>query len=185
MRNAIVVFFLALLLVVSITGLVLFFSEGGFGAGKGYGSQTPRSFWLLVFAAPLAVALVVVGYRLAFPEIKTESKTEKPEQVLSEVAEDAEHVERVQSLDAVMHVLSEDERKVVEVVASAGGEAILQKDIRWKTGLSRVKVHRVLARLAQRGIVRVEKYYNTNKIALADWLTETGHEDAQAGQTRE
>jgi uncharacterized membrane protein len=178
LRNAFVALFLALLLVVSVTGLVLFFSEGGFGAGRGYSSQNQHSFWLLIFAAPLAVALVVVGYRIAFPEIKTEIKPEKPEQVECEVAEDAEPVERVQSLDAVMHVLSEDERKVVETVASAGGEAMLQKDIRWKTGLSRVKTHRVLARLAQRGIVKVEKYYNTNKIALADWLTKTKKEEA-------
>jgi uncharacterized membrane protein len=181
MRNGLLVFFLAVLLVVSVTGLVLFYSEGGFGAGRGYGSQAPRSFWLLVFVAPLAIALVVVGYRIAFPEIKTE----KPEQVEGEVAEDAERVERARSLDAIMHVLNEDERKVVEVVASAGGETMLQKDIRWKTGLSRVKVHRVLARLAQRGIVRVEKYYNTNKIALADWLIEAGNDGAQAKQTGE
>ena len=72
-----------------------------------------------------------------------------------------------------MHVLSEDERKVVEAVAAAGGDAVLQKDIRWTTGLSRVKVHRVVARLSQRGIVQVEKYYNTNKISLAEWLTKT------------
>jgi len=174
MRNALLVFFLAALLVVSVTGLVLFYFEGGFGAGRGHGSQEARSFWLWVFVVPLAVALVVVGYRIAFPEIKTE----KTEQVEGKVAEGAEPVERVQSLNAVMHVLSEDERKVVEAVASAGGEAMLQKDIRWKTGLSRVKVHRVLARLSQRGIVKVEKYYNTNKIALADWLTKTTKENA-------
>jgi uncharacterized membrane protein len=157
---------------VSVAGLALFYSEGGFGAGRGHGSQTPRSFWLLVFVAPLAVALVIIGYRIAYPEIKTK----QPEQA-------AESVERAQSLDAIMHVLSEDERKVVEVVASAEDDAVLQKDIRWKTGLSRVKVHRVLARLAQRGIVRVEKYYSTNKIALADWLTKTANEDAQLDQT--
>lgn len=43
----------------------------------------------------------------------------------------------------------------------------MQKDIRWKSGL-RVKTQRILYRLAERGIVSVEKHYNTNKIALAD-----------------
>jgi len=174
MRNALLVLFLAVLLVVSLVGLALFFSEGGFGVGKGHGSQMPYSFWFWVFVVPLVVAVVVVGYRVAFPEIKTE----KPQQVAEEVTEGEELVERKQSLDAVLHVLSEDERKVVETVASGGGEAMLQKDIRWKTGLSRVKVHRVIARLAQRGLVKVEKYYNTNKVVLADWLTETAKEDA-------
>jgi len=181
-RNAVWLLFLVLLVAVSVTGLVLFFSEGSSGAGRGFSSQSQRSLWLLVFAVPLAVALVLVGYRIVFPVIKTERKSEEPEQSEGETAESVEPAaQQVQSLDAVLHVLSEDERKVVEAVASAGGEAMLQKDIRWKTGLSRVKVHRVIARLAQRGIVKVEKYYNTNKVVLADWLTGTAKETAEAG----
>ncbi len=69
-----------------------------------------------------------------------------------------------------MRVLNDDERKVIETLVAEGG-TMLQKDIRWKTGLSRVKTHRILFRLAKRGIVSAEKYYNTNKIVLADWLT--------------
>ncbi len=47
---------------------------------------------------------------------------------------------------------------------------MLQKDISWKIGFSRVKTHRVLARLIRRGVVYTEKYYNTNKIILSDSL---------------
>jgi len=69
-----------------------------------------------------------------------------------------------------LRVLNEDERKVIEALVAEDG-TMLQKDIRWKTGLSRVKTHRILFRLAKRGIVSAEKYYNTNRITLADWLT--------------
>lgn len=48
---------------------------------------------------------------------------------------------------------------------------MFQKGIRWKTGLSWVKTHLILLMLAKRGIVSAEKYYNTNRITLADWLT--------------
>lgn len=72
-------------------------------------------------------------------------------------------------LDAVLRVLNEDEKKIIETLVAEGG-TMLQKDIRWKTGLSRVKTHRILFRLAGRGIVLAEKYYNTNKIVLASWL---------------
>ena len=72
-------------------------------------------------------------------------------------------------LDAVLRVLNEDEKKIIETLVAEGG-TMLQKDIRWKTGLSRVKTHRILFRLAKRGIVSTEKYYNTNKIVLASWL---------------
>jgi uncharacterized membrane protein len=52
----------------------------------------------------------------------------------------------------------------------AAGGTMLQKEISWKTGHSRVKTHRVLIRLIKRGVVSAEKYYNTNKISLSGFL---------------
>ncbi len=49
---------------------------------------------------------------------------------------------------------------------------MLQKDISYDLGLSRVKTHRILVKLLRRGVVAAEKYYNTNMIELADWLME-------------
>ena len=43
---------------------------------------------------------------------------------------------------------------------------MLQKEIAWKTGYSKVKIHRIVYRLAKRGVVEVEKYFNTNKVRL-------------------
>jgi DNA-binding IclR family transcriptional regulator len=36
--------------------------------------------------------------------------------------------------------------------------------------LNRVKTHRVLVGLIERGVVRAEKHFNTNMITLSDWL---------------
>ncbi len=72
-------------------------------------------------------------------------------------------------VDAAIQVLAEDEKKVVEALLAANG-TMLQKEISWKTGYSRVKTHRILVRLIRRGVVSAEKYYNTNRITLADWL---------------
>jgi uncharacterized membrane protein len=47
---------------------------------------------------------------------------------------------------------------------------MLQKDISYELGFSRVKTHRTLVRLIERGVVTAEKEYNTNRIELADWL---------------
>lgn len=49
--------------------------------------------------------------------------------------------------------------------------AVYYKDIRGKTGLTRVKIHRALARLAERDLIRIEKHYNTNNVTLLDWVT--------------
>ncbi len=164
MRSRTVFFILVVTLVVSLIGLFFFGFEGGFGGrGRGMGAEIPRSFWLFLFVVPLGVAVAVVGYVLVFPELSEERPTEKPSSVPA--------VEKGESaLGAVLRVLNEDERKVIETLVAEGG-TMLQKDIRWKTGLSRVKTHRILFRLAKRGIVSAEKYYNTNKITLADWLT--------------
>jgi len=47
---------------------------------------------------------------------------------------------------------------------------MLQKDISYNLEISRVKTHRTLVKLINRGIVTAEKQYNTNNITLADWL---------------
>ena len=163
MRSRTLVFILVVALVVSILGLFFFGFEGGFGRGRGMGAEVPRSFWLVLFVVPLVVVVAVLGYALLFPELSEEKPEVKPSSVPA--------VEKGESaLDAVLRVLNDDEKKVIEILVAEGG-TMLQKDIRWKTGLSRVKTHRILFRLAKRGIVSAEKYYNTNKIVLADWLT--------------
>jgi uncharacterized membrane protein len=164
MRSRTLFFILVVAVAVSFLGLLFFGFEGGFGGrGHGMGAEVPQSFWLVLFVVPLVVVVAVLGYAMVFPELPDE----KPKQKLSSVPA----VEKGESaLGAVLRVLNEDERKVIETLV-AGGGMMLQKDIRWKTGLSRVKTHRILHRLAKRGIVSAEKYYNTNKITLADWLT--------------
>jgi hypothetical protein len=75
-------------------------------------------------------------------------------------------------IDVALRLLESDERNVVETLVKEGG-SMLQKEISWKTGYSRVKTHRILVRLIRRGVVTSDKYYNTNKISLSNWLLET------------
>jgi uncharacterized membrane protein len=164
MRSRTLFFILVVAVVVSFLGLLFFVFEGGFsGRSHRMGVEVPQSFWFVLFVVPLVVVVVVLGYALVFPELTDEKTKKKPSSMPT--------VEKGESaLGAVLRVLNEDEKKVIETLVAGGGK-MLQKDIRWKTGLSRVKTHRILHRLAKRGIVSAEKYYNTNKITLADWLT--------------
>jgi uncharacterized membrane protein len=164
MRSRALFFILVVAVAVSFLGLLFFVFEDGLGGrGHGMGAEVPQSFWLVLFVVPLVVVVAVLGYTMVFPELTDEKPKQKPSSV--PVVEKGES-----ALGAVLRVLNEDERKVIETLVTGGG-TMLQKDIRWKTGLSRVKTHRILHRLAKRGIVSAEKYYNTNKITLADWLT--------------
>lgn len=163
MRSRTLIFILMVSLVVSVLGLFFFMFEGDFGGrGHGMGVGIPRSLWLVLFVVPLVVTVSVLGYALAFPELSEKEPKGKPSSIST--------VEKGESaLDAILRVLSDDERKVIETLVDEGG-IMLQKNIRWKTGFSRVKTHRILFRLAKRGIVSAEKYYNTNRITLADLL---------------
>ena len=72
--------------------------------------------------------------------------------------------------DTVSKTLTAEERKVVDMLTAHNGQ-YLQKYIRSETGLSRLKIHRMVTRLAERGIVTLEQFGNTNKVYLSSWLT--------------
>src|SRR5439155_2384755 len=69
----------------------------------------------------------------------------------------------------VLKTLKPEERSIVNVLDAHGG-TYLQKNITKEAGLSRLKTHRVVAALSERGIVQVEKYGNTNQVSLAKWF---------------
>jgi len=70
---------------------------------------------------------------------------------------------------AVLRTLKPDERKVVEVLHAHGG-TYLQKFVTKEAGLSRLKTHRVVASLSERGIVLVQAKGNTNEVTLQKWF---------------
>ncbi len=64
-----------------------------------------------------------------------------------------------------------EEQKVVEIIKNhlkESGDGIWQKQLQLQSGLSKVKVSRILQRLEKRGVVRKEEWGNTNKVYLAD-----------------
>ena len=165
MRSRILFLILIVALAISAVGVILGLPEGSGGRGQGMGwmgGTSARSSWLVLVVAPLVVVAAVLGYAMLFPELSEKKPVAQPPPV--QVVEEGESV-----LDSVLRVLKDDEKKVIETLVAEGG-TMLQKDIRWKTGFSRVKTHRILHRLAERGLVAAEKHYNTNKITLADWL---------------
>jgi uncharacterized membrane protein len=65
--------------------------------------------------------------------------------------------------------MTPEEQKVLNVLISHQGK-YLQKYVVKEAGLNRLKTHRVVARFAQRGIVTVKEFGNTNEIQLSDWV---------------
>jgi uncharacterized membrane protein len=127
-------------------------------------------------------AVIIVLSRFVFPKHTKEKIIEKRKQPIpqktpkKDIVADTNEIEATNAperhappIKVALRLLAADERRVVQALIDAQG-SMLQKDISWNTGLSRVKTHRVLDKLTRRGIVTSEKYYNTKKVTLADWL---------------
>lgn len=133
--------------------------------------------WALVTLAVVAFSALLVF--LLFPQLERvrsgenfRPHVEKIERESAPSLEDANKEARNRrALDVALRLLEPDEKRVVEAIGKAGG-SMLQKDISHELGFTRVQTHRVMVRLIRRGVVTAEKYYNTNRIEIADWLNE-------------
>ena len=130
------------------------------------GRYTTSNPYGIVFGASLIilVGLVVVGiggvvYFQLYPEIEATNRN----------TQGSVNSQSSQPLDSILKTLKEDERKVLSVLMNHDGK-YLQKYIRKEAGLSRLRTHRVIARLAERGVVTLQKTGNTNEVSIADWL---------------
>lgn len=123
--------------------------------------------WPTMMTASIAVVAVVVAYVIAFPAIRYSTASEDEEQSQTSSAPTFD------PMDIVMRVAKADERAALEILKNSGG-VCLQKDITYKTGLSKLKTHRIVARLAERGIIQVKKIGKTNEISVPAWLKTQG-----------
>jgi hypothetical protein len=107
----------------------------------------------LLFLSTVLASMVGVIYFLVLPEMKNYYESDPGKEAGA----------------MVLRTLKPDERKVVGVLKVHGGN-YMQKFITQETGLSRLRTHRVVATLAERGIVHVERRGNTNEVSLAKWF---------------
>lgn len=117
-------------------------------------SMFPVMFWPSLLFTLIAVAVGIIAYNLLLPKIN-----------LTRVSEAAP----VNYRDAVLRLLKDDERQIVEALTKSGGTAY-QRDLQHITGFSKVKTHRVIARLAERRLVDVTPVGKTNQIRIPSWL---------------
>ena len=118
-------------------------------------------FSSLLFLNTVLASVVGIIYFLVLPEMKTYYAPGNGN--------------RSENTTMVLKTLKPDERSIVNVLDAHGG-IYLQKYITKESGLSRLRTHRVVASLSERGIVQVEKYANTNQVRLAKWFHDGMHQ---------
>lgn len=130
--------------------------------GEGLGGMS--FFWPMVLTASTTLVITGMVYVIAFPSIKYTVPGREEEVGTSAVT-------LLDPMDIVMRVSKPDERAVLEVLRQRGG-VCLQKDIVYQTRFSKVKTHRIIVRLAERGVIVVKKSGKTNEIRVPGWLRE-------------
>jgi len=118
-------------------------------------------FSSLLFLSTVLASVVGVIYFLVLPEMKTYYAPGNGN--------------GRENTAMVLKTLKPEERSIVNVLDAHGG-TYLQKYITREAGLSRLKTHRVVAALSERGIVQVEKRGNTNQVRLAKWFHDGMHQ---------
>ena len=136
------------------------------GGTSSSGTVSQPYLWLIPVGLAGIAILGVVGavYFFVYPEIRTIAPVDKNANVPKPSPNVANN-----PYSAVYKTLKPDEKKVLEVLTAHDGK-YLQKYIRKEAKLSRLRVHRILARLAERGVVSLKKSGNTNEVILTDWL---------------
>ena len=153
---------------------------GGMGGMMGNGNGTTNSYlWLVPVAliAIVAVSVIGVAFYLAFPQLRYVKRTcELPntnsvsvEPIKSDSELVANSAVEPNACGVLLKTMTPEEQKVLNVLVAHQGK-YLQKYVGKEAGLSRLKTHRIVARFAQRGIVTVKEFGNTNEIVVSDWV---------------
>ncbi len=73
------------------------------------------------------------------------------------------------SLEVLLYISTDDEINIIQSIQSLAPKAY-KFEIARDTGLSRMRVHRILMRLNERGIVRIIKDGRYSQVYLMDWI---------------
>jgi hypothetical protein len=154
---------------------------GGMGGMMGTGNGTTNSYlWLIPIALIAVVAISVIGvaFYLAFPQLRYVKRTcEAPsangapvEPFKSGAGLGASSAVEAKTCGVLLKTMTPEEQKVLNVLVAHQGK-YLQKYLVKEAGLSRLKTHRIIARFAQRGIVTIKEFGNTNEVLLSEWVS--------------
>jgi hypothetical protein len=162
--------------------------DGYYGNGT---ETTPSYLWLIPVGliGVVVVAIIGVAFYLYFPELRyiksrSQCNSQNPQSVPNIVRPtEAQTVPVPQSAppiiapvtnmqnncEVLLKTMTPEEQKVMNVLVAHKGK-YLQKYVGKEAGLSRLKTHRIVARFAQRGIVTVKEFGNTNEIIISEWV---------------
>ena len=176
--------------------------ESGNANGMAIFSTMPFYMWvsIAVLGTILIIGIFGLVYYLVFPEIKRSSSIASSVTAASGASavpspspvdpgtgtivgkgqSSAEATPRAgpESWRTLLRTSKPNERMILELLATNNWK-YLQRSLVRESGLSKLKVHGIISRLADRDVLIVEKSGNTNEVKIADWLRKA--QDQPAG----
>lgn len=153
----------------------------GNGSAMGPVTYSAPYLWLVPVGLIAVVIFAVLGvsFYLVFPEIKSSKstcallRTEQGQTVTTSTHTGSNAMADLGSsaCEVLLKTMTSEEQKVLNVLRAHNGK-YLQKYIAKEADLSRLKTHRIIARFAQRGIVKAKQFGNTNEISLSEWVVD-------------
>ncbi len=155
--------------------LIIFFSIFGTSMhmapwkNSGCPHMTPNYIlWISILL--LIFAIAPISYY--FISERLEERLEKNMKVISELVNEngqtsKKEQEGMSDKNIILKLLNSNERKVLESLIKNEG-TVLQSEISRAEGMNKLKTHRAVKRLKQKGIIKKEDYGKTNRIILTE-----------------
>ncbi|MEW6328580.1 MAG: hypothetical protein AB1468_00535 [Candidatus Micrarchaeota archaeon] len=124
-------------------------------------TQQPAFDWNTIGMLVLAVAAVIALVALAvwvYPRLKTEQKKSAGAGFCI-----------TEGMRNVLKALNENDVKVVEELANAGGE-MRRSELERKSGIAKSSLALSLDRLEEKGILKIDKQTTTHRVSLTEWF---------------
>lgn len=172
-----------LLLIVSVLSLVGIISIIWYSLFMGNaGSPMPNHGFCprmipnyLLWLSMILVVIAVVPISYYFISKKLEEKMEKNLKAISKLVDNKLNTngDKIQTNgnSNLLRLLNPNEKKVIQSMMERDG-SILQSELSRMEGMTKLKVHRAVKELQNKGIVKLEQYGKTNKIILSDDIKE-------------
>lgn len=124
-------------------------------SGNEFGFITPAIIIVsIVFSIGVLSASIMFWYY--YPTIR-------PNRRRSKITKDAK------PLEVVKYFSSDDESSILDLIQNAGYSSY-QHELVKATNFSRMKVHRIVSKLINRGILEKDKPVKNSKISIVEWL---------------
>ncbi len=127
----------------------------------------------LLWLSMILMVIVIVPISYYFISKKLEEKMDKNLNMIAKLMDHKisskinDEKIRLTSNRNILNLLNPNEKKVIEKIIENGGNA-LQSEISSMEGMTKLKAHRAVKELKNKGIIKVEQYGKTNQLILSE-----------------